>query len=57
MRDVFSAEEQQMSLGVSRRVNSRFQVVLVLAHDTGHRTGAIRQLGWSDMDLEDRTIR
>ena len=30
---------------------------LVLAHETGHRIGAIRQLRWSDIDLEGRTIR
>ena len=28
------------------------RVALVLGHETGHRTGAIRQLRWSDIDLE-----
>ena len=32
-------------------------MALVLAHETGHRIGAIRQLHWSDIDLEGRTIR
>jgi integrase len=29
----------------------------VLAHETGHRIGAIRQLRWSDSDLEKATVR
>ena len=35
----------------------RFRVALVIAHETGHRIGAIRQLRWSDIDMERRTIR
>ena len=35
----------------------RFRVALVIAHETGHRIGAIRQLRWSDIDMEGRTIR
>ena len=42
---------------VSRTVNWRFHVALVLAHETGHRIGAIRKLRWSDIDLESREIR
>ncbi|MYA40658.1 MAG: site-specific integrase [Gemmatimonadetes bacterium] len=29
----------------------------MLAHETGHRIGAIRHLRWSDIDFEERTIR
>ena len=29
----------------------------MLAHETGHRIGAVRQLRWSDIDFEGRTIR
>jgi len=29
----------------------------VLAHESGHRIGAIRQLQWADVDLEAATIR
>ena len=35
----------------------RFRMVLMLAHETGHRIGAIRQLRWSDIDLEAGVIR
>ncbi len=42
---------------MSRRVNRRFRVALVLAHETGHRIDAIRQLRWSDIDLESGVVR
>ena len=49
-------EEYEALLKVSRRVGWRFRVALVLAHETGHRIGAIRKLRWSDIDFEERTI-
>ena len=56
-RVVLSEEEYQALLQVSRRVNWRIHVALVLAHETGHRIGAIRQLRWSDIDLVAGIIR
>ncbi len=56
-RVVLTEDEYRTLLGVSRQVNWRFYVALVLAHETGHRIGAIRQLRWSDIDLEGMTIR
>ncbi len=42
-------------LDVSKNIDWRFHVALVLAHETGHRIGAISSLRWSDVDLtEDR---
>ena len=55
-RIALSDEEYGAMLRVSRRVDWRFHVALVLAHETGHRIGAIRHLRWSDIDFEDRTI-
>ena len=55
-RVVLTEEEYQAMLGVSRQVDWRFRVALVLAHETGHRIGAIRNLRWFDIDFEDRTI-
>ncbi len=57
IRVVLSDEEYRTLLKVSRRVGWRFHVALVLAHETGHRIGAIRKLQWSDIDIEGRTIR
>ena len=38
------------------RVHVDFECLLLLAHATGHRLSAIRQLRWSDVDLERRTV-
>ena len=56
-RVVMSEEEYQALLGVSYKIDWRFHVALVLAHETGHRIGAIRHLRWSDIDLVAGIIR
>ena len=38
-------------LRASEAMDWRFRVALVIAHETGHRIGAIRQLRWSDIDV------
>ena len=55
-RVVLSGEEYEALLRVSRQVGWRFRVAPVLAHETGHRIGAIRKLRWPDINCEDRTI-
>ena len=55
-RVILTDAEYRAMLAVAEEIDWRFQVALVLAHETGHRIGAIRQLGWSDVDLESRTI-
>ena len=49
--------EYEALLDVSLAVDWRFNVALVLAHETGHRIGAIRKLRWSDVDMEGGVIR
>ncbi len=56
-RVVLTEDEYRALLGVSRQVDWRFHVALVLAHETGHRIGAIRQLRWSDIDFEGEAVR
>ena len=56
-RVVLDDHEYRALLRVSRQVNWRFHVALVLAHETGHRIGAICKLRWHDIDFDDRTIR
>ena len=56
VRVVVTDKEYRGLLKVSRRVGWRFHVALVLAHETGHRIGAIRNLRWSDIDLDGETI-
>ena len=56
-RVVLTEDEYRALLKVSSRVDWRFRVALVLAHETGHRIGAIRKLMWSDIDFEGREVR
>ena len=56
-RVVLTEEEYQALLEVSLKVDWRFHVALVLAHETGHRIGAIRKLRWDDIDREAETVR
>ncbi|MYI66739.1 MAG: tyrosine-type recombinase/integrase [Gemmatimonadetes bacterium] len=56
-RVVLTEDEYRALLGVSWQVGWRFHVALVLAHETGHRIGAIRNLRWTDIDFEGREVR
>ena len=56
-RVVLTEQEYKALLKVSRKVDWRFHVALVLAHETGHRIGAIRKLKWSDIDFEGEAVR
>ena len=55
-RVVLGEEEYRALLKVAPRVDWRFHLALVLAHETGHRIGAIRQLRWFDIDFEGGTM-
>ena len=55
-RVMLTQAEYEALIRVAEEVNWRFRVALVLAHETGHRIGAIRQLRWSDIDFEGGTI-
>jgi len=57
VRVVLPEEEYHALLRVSRKLDWRFHVALVLAHETGHRIGAIRKLRWPDIDLEGGVVR
>lgn len=50
-------EAQYLALQkLAGRVDVNFELALVLAHETGHRIGAIPQLRWSDVDLKEKRI-
>ena len=55
-RVVLGEDEYRALLKVASGVDWRFHLALVLAHETGHRIGAIRQLRWFDIDFEGGTI-
>jgi len=56
-RVILTQVEYEGLLQASLGMDWRFRVALVIAHETGHRIGASRQLRWSDVDVEGKTIR
>jgi integrase len=55
-RYVLPLEEYEKLLEVADKFDWRLRLALILAHETGHRIGSIRQLHWSDFDFEEGTI-
>ncbi len=56
-RVVVVSEEYEALRKIAPSVHPDFECLLVLAHETGHRLSSIRQLRWSDVDLERRAVR
>lgn len=56
LRVVLTQSEYDAMLAVSAEMDWRFHVALVLAHETGHRAGAIAELRWSDVDFDAPSI-
>lgn len=56
-RPVLTADQYEALLNIADQVALGFKLALVLAYETGHRIGAIRQLRWSDLDFERQVIR
>ncbi len=56
-RPVLRQEEYERLSRVAPAVSPLFALALVLAHETGHRIGAINALHWSHVDLERGIIR
>ena len=50
-------EDYEAMLSVADRVDWRFRAALIIAHETGHRIGAVRQLQWSDIAAENAVVR
>ena len=55
-RVVLTDDEYTALRAVAVDVDWRFYVALVIAHETGHRIGAISELRWSDIDLDGEEI-
>jgi integrase len=56
-RPVLESGQYTALLAVASDVHPLFRLALELAHETGHRIGAIRLLRWSDVDTARRLIR
>lgn len=55
-RPVLDAAQYAQLLRKAPLVSPLFHLAVVLAHETGHRIGAIRQLRWSDVDLREKRV-
>jgi integrase len=55
-RPLLSDDQYRALRAIAPEVSDGFELALVLAHDTGHRIGAIRQLRWSDIDFVQKSI-
>ena len=55
-RPRLTAAEYQALTTVAPAISMQFALALALAHETGHRIGAIRQLRWSDVSFERKAI-
>jgi integrase len=56
-RPVLRHEESEALRSAAWDVHPLFELALLLAHETGHRIGAIRLLKWSDVDLKRGVMR
>ena len=55
-RPLVTDEQYRQLRRIAPQVDANLELALVLAHETGHRIGAIRQLRWSDVDLKEKRI-
>lgn len=56
-RPVLRAGQYAALLAVADRVHEYCRTLLVLAHETGHRIGALLALQWEDVDTRARLVR
>lgn len=49
--------QYRQMLEAAASIDWRFEVALVLAHETGHRIGSIRNLRWSDLEVREGWVR
>jgi integrase len=56
-RPIMTEERFRAMLAVAPAVDWRLEAALILAYETGHRINSIRQLRFSDIDLDTLTIR
>lgn len=54
-RPMLSAGQYESLLELSRSIDPRLTLALILCNETGHRLNSVRQLQWCDLDLEAAT--
>lgn len=55
-RPLLTEEQYRKLRAIASDIDPHFELALVLAHETGHRIGAIRKLRWADVDLKAKRI-
>ena len=55
-RAVLSDDQYDAMLRVADQVHPLVRPMLMVAHETGHRIGSIRQLRWEDVDLKQASV-
>ena len=55
-RPVTTADRYAAMRKVAAKVHPLFDALLVVMHETGHRMASVRQLRWSDVDLDAGTV-
>ena len=56
-RPILADEGYEKMLFVAREVHRLCEPFFILVHETGHRAASVRQLRWSDIDLEKKVVR
>ena len=56
-RPILTASQYECLLAASGSISPLFRLALIVTHETGHRIGAVRLLRWSDIDLQQGTVR
>ena len=56
-RPMLADDGYQKMRKVAPQVHERCESFFVLVHETGHRAASVRQLRWSDVDLDARTVK
>lgn len=56
-RPIVTAPQYEALLAAASQIHPLFSLALILAHETGHRIGAVRQLRWADIDFERQLVR
>jgi integrase len=56
-RPMLEDDGYKKMLSVAREVHRLCEPFFILVHETGHRAASVRQLRWSDIDLEKKVVR
>ncbi len=56
-RPMLADDRYQKMREVAGKVHPRYESFFIVVHETGHRAASVRQLLWSDIDLDAKTVK